>query len=89
MIAKGKSISHLSASITYALRREQAVILDKNIVSQTPSEVAKEFKLFQQLNQRCERNSLSFVLSPTIEDGKNLSPEYIKGEYCDIILKML
>jgi hypothetical protein len=78
MIAKGKSISHLSASIQYALRREEAVILDKNIVSETPHQVAKEFKLFQQLNQRCERNSFSFVLSPTINDGKKLSSEQLE-----------
>ncbi|MHB9147334.1 MAG: relaxase/mobilization nuclease domain-containing protein [Candidatus Amoebophilus sp.] len=79
MIGKGKSISHLSASIQYALRREQAVILDKNIVSESPSEVAKEFKLFQQLNDRCARNSLSFVLSPTIEDGRKLSHEQLEN----------
>lgn len=79
MIGKGKSISHLSASIQYALRREQAVILDKNIVSESPSEVAKEFKLFQQLNERCERNSLSFVLSPTIQDGRKLSHEKLEN----------
>jgi hypothetical protein len=78
MIAKGKSISHLSASIHYALRREQAVILDKNIVAETPQQVAKEFRLFQDLNQRCERNSFSFVLSPTIEDGKKLSDEQLE-----------
>ena len=79
MIGKGKSISHLSASIQYALRREQAVILDKNIVSESPSEVAKEFKLFQQLNERCERNSFSFVLSPTIQDGRKLSFEQLEN----------
>jgi hypothetical protein len=79
MIAKGKSISHLSASIHYALRREAAVILDKNIVAETPHEVAKEFKLFQQLNQRCERNSFSFVLSPTTSDGKKLSHDQLEN----------
>lgn len=78
MIAKGKSISHLSASIRYALRHELAVILDKNIIAETPSEVAKEFKLFQELNGRCQRNSFSFVLSPTIEDGKKLSREQLE-----------
>jgi hypothetical protein len=77
MIAKGKSIRHLSASINYALSREKAVVLDKNIVSETPSEVAKEFKLFQDFNQRCERNSFSFVISPTIEDGRKLSQEQL------------
>src|SRR5690242_6781856 len=78
MIAKGKSISHLSASIQYALRREEAVILDKNIAFETPHGVSREFKLFQDLNQRCERNNLSFVLSPTMEDGRKLSLEQLE-----------
>lgn len=77
MIAKAKSIRHLSASINYALSREQAVVLDKNIVAQTPTEVAQEFQVFQALNQRCARNSLSFVISPTIKDGQDLSQEQL------------
>jgi len=88
MIAKGKSISHLSASIQYALRHEQAVILDKNIASEIPSQVAKEFKLFQQLNERCLRNSLSFVISPTIQDGKNLSLEQLENINKSFLEKM-
>lgn len=73
MIAKGKSISHLSASINYALSKEKAFVLDSNIRSSKPREVEKEFEMFQAFNGRCERNSLSFVISPTIEDGKNLT----------------
>jgi hypothetical protein len=88
MIAKGKSISHLSASIQYALHSEEAAILDKNIVAETPHEVAKEFKLFQELNERCERNSLSFVLSPTIEDGKKLSDEQLENINRSFLEKM-
>lgn len=88
MIAKAKSISHLSASIKYALRREEAVILDKNIIAEKPYEVAKEFRLFQQLNQRCERNSLSFVISPTVEDGKKLSLEQLQNINKSFLEKM-
>ena len=75
IIAKGKSISHLGASMNYALCKEQAVVLAKNIVAEAPYKVAKEFKLFQTFNDSCERKSLSFVLSPTIEDGQALSQE--------------
>jgi len=88
MIGKGKSISHLSASIQYALRSEQAVVLDKNIVAELPHEVAKEFKFFQQFNQRCERNSLSFVISPTIEDGRKLSDEQLENINKSFLEKM-
>jgi Relaxase/Mobilisation nuclease domain len=88
MIAKGKSISHISASIQYALRSEEATVLDKNIISQEPHEVAKEFKLFQELNERCERNSLSFVLSPAISDGKKLSNEQLESINKSFLEKM-
>lgn len=71
MIARGKSISHIVPSIRYACK-EEAVILDKNIVSDTAKGVSEEFKLFQDLNSRCERNTLSFVISPSISDGKRL-----------------
>lgn len=76
MIAKGKSICHLRASINYAQSQDKAVFLDKNIAADQPSDIAQEFKKFQDLNDRCERNSFSFVLSPTVEDGKKLSREH-------------
>ncbi len=73
MIAIGKSITHLRASLAYAQSKEKGILLDKNIISDSPSEVLKEFGLFQSLNSRCARNTFSFVLSPTVEDGHHLS----------------
>ena len=78
MIAIGKSISHIGPSISYAQKEEKGMLLDKNIVSETPYGVSKEFKIFQDMNSRCGRNSLSFVISPTIEDGRQLSHENLK-----------
>lgn len=88
MIAKGKSIRHLGASINYALSREKATVLDKNIVAETPQDVAKEFKYFQDINQRCERNSFSFVISPTVKDGQNLSEEQLRYINTEFLKKM-
>ena len=88
MIARGKSIRHLSASINYALSREQATVLDKNIVAETPQDVAKEFKTFQDSTQRCERNSFAFVMSPTVKDGKNLSEEQLRYINTEFLKKM-
>lgn len=78
MITKGQSIRHLRASIGYAMRREEAVVLDKNIVSESPCAMAKEFKSFQDLNSRCALNNFSFVLSPTIQDGQHLSEAHLR-----------
>ncbi|MGI2298217.1 relaxase/mobilization nuclease domain-containing protein [Candidatus Cardinium hertigii] len=88
MIAIGKSISHISASISYAQKSEKGVLLDKNIVSETAYGVSKEFKLFQDMNSRCQRNALSFVISPTIEDGCQLSNENLKSINQSFLEKM-
>ncbi|MCP4746438.1 MAG: relaxase/mobilization nuclease domain-containing protein [Desulfobacteraceae bacterium] len=88
MIAKGKSIRHLGASINYAIAKEEAVVLDKNIVAETPKEVAQEFQAFQERNHRCERNSLSFVISPTVKDGKEMNEDHLRSINASFLSKM-
>ncbi len=80
MIGKGKSISHTKASIGYGWSQEKSaeVIHSQHLAGRTPWEITGEFKIIQEQNRRCKNNTLSFVLSPTIEDGKNLSQEKLK-----------
>jgi len=74
MIGKAKSISHVSNAINYAKNKKDAVEISRNLViGETGKEIAKEFRVFQNLNARCQRNSFSIVLSPTIPDGKKIS----------------
>jgi len=74
MIGKGKSITHTQAAVNYAVVKEKAEIIDKrHVTGDTGEEVAKEFKTFQDLNGRCKNNTLSFVISPSPEDGKKLT----------------
>jgi len=75
MIGKGKSISHTGASMLYGWNQEKEVevVLKQHLVGENPKEITGEFKMIQQLNHNCKRNTMSFVLSPTIEDGKNLN----------------
>ena len=40
-----------------------------------PQQITEEFKLIQEQNTRCQKNTLSFILSPTREDGTNLTKE--------------
>ena len=77
MIGKGKSISHTRASISYGWNEEKEaeIIYKEHLMGQDPKEIAQEFKIIQDQNYRCKNNTLSFVLSPTIEDGKQLSKE--------------
>lgn len=77
MIGKGKSISHTKASIEYGQNQEKnaEVILKQNLAGETPKEITKEFETIQSMNENCERNTFSFVISPTIEDGRKLDTD--------------
>lgn len=74
MIGKGKSITHTAASMKYGWNQEKSaeVVLKEHLAGNTPQQITEEFKIIQSQNQRCTHNTLSFVLSPTIEDGKKL-----------------
>lgn len=79
MIGKGKAIAHARASIEYGWNQEKgAEIVHGQFVSgQNPKEISEEFKMVQEQNARCQKNTLSFILSPTVEDGKSLSREQL------------
>lgn len=80
MIGKGKSISHTRASIGYGWNQEKnaKIVHSQHLAGQTPKEITDEFKIIQQQNMRCKNNTLSFVLSPTIEDGKELGKKKLR-----------
>ena len=76
MIGRAKSISHVSNSINYAKNKKGATEISRhNVAGETGREIAQEFRVFQNLNARCERNSFSVVLSPSIPNGIKLSNE--------------
>ncbi len=88
MIGKGKAIAHARASIEYGWNQEKgAEIVHSQFVSgESPKEISEDFKIVQEQNARCENNTLSFILSPTIGDGKNLSKKQL-GELTQRFLK--
>ena len=77
MIGKGKSISHTQASMKYGWNQEKQaeIVYAQNIVGDSPQEISREFEQIQKLNENCERNTLSFVLSPTVTDGAQMNTE--------------
>ncbi len=79
MIGKGKSISHTKASLMYGMNQEKdtEVIFKQNLMGDSASELTQEFKLIQSENHNCNKNTLSFVLSPTIEDGQKLNSNHL------------
>jgi hypothetical protein len=54
------------------------VVLSQHLAGNDPQQITEEFKLIQEENSRCQKNTLSFVLSPTSQDGKNLTKEQLK-----------
>ena len=89
MIAKGKSVAHTAQSIDYAKEKLKAVEINRNkIIGETGQEIQSEFQIFQKYNSRCEKNTFSFVLSPTIEDGNKMSLQDFKKISHEFLNKM-
>ena len=74
MIGKGKSISHTKACMCYGWNQEKdaEIVFKEFLHGDSPDEFTKEFKMLQDQNSNCTKNTLSFIISPTIEDGKRL-----------------
>ena len=81
MIGKGKSISHTKASMSYGWNQEKnaEVVLKELLHGDSPAEITQEFKMLQDQNYHCTKNTLSFVISPTIENGKQLNKNKLQG----------
>ena len=74
MVSKGRAISYTRASLGYGWNQEKnaEVVFRQHLVGENPNELTQEFKRVQSLNNRCKRNTLSFVISPTIKDGQRM-----------------
>ena len=81
MIGKGHSISRTRESIAYGWNQEKEaeVVYKRFLAGENPQEISEEFRIIQSQNYRCTNNTLSFIVSPTIEDGKNLTRKDLKG----------
>ncbi len=77
MIGKGNSIGHTGTSIDYGWNQEKdaEVVFSQHLAGINPQQITEEFKLIQEQNTRCQKNTLSFILSPTREDGAKLTKE--------------
>jgi len=79
MIGKGTSISYTGACMGYGWNEEKdaKVVYREHLSGNNPKEITQEFKIIQSQNQRCEKNTLSFILSPTIKDGQELKDKQL------------
>lgn len=75
MVGKGSALAHTKASIQYGWNQEKdaEIVFKQNLAGDSPKEITEEFKTIQSMNEKCKKNTFSFILSPTIEDGKKLN----------------
>lgn len=80
MIGKGNSLTHTRASISYGWNQEKGaeVVFSQHLAGDNAQQITEEFKIIQEQNTRCQKNTLSFILSPTREDGAKLSKEKLE-----------
>ena len=90
MIGKGASIAHTGTSIEYGWNQEKdaEIVFSEHLAGSDPQQITEEFKLIQEQNTRCQKNTLSFILSPVAEEGKNLSKEQL-GELAQRFVKQM
>jgi hypothetical protein len=82
MVSKAKAIRGSAQSISYIQFDKvlgDAMELDRyGVVSDDPNEILQEFRLMQEANEKCEKNTISMVISPSSEK------EFSKSELRDI-----
>jgi len=82
MVSKAKTIKGSAKSIEYIQSDKvlgDAMELDRyGIVSDDPNEILQEFRIMQEANEKCEKNTISIVISPSSEK------EFSKAELRDI-----
>lgn len=88
MIGKGKAVGNTGANIDYGLDKEKdaEIVFSQHLAGDNAQQITDEFRLIQEQNTRCQKNTLSFILSPTREDGKNLTKERL-GELTQKFVK--
>lgn len=89
MVSKAKSIKGSSASIEYIQNDKalgDALELDRNgIISHEPNEIMKEFRLLQEANAKCDKNTISMVISPsdekkfTVPELREIGRKHLQG----------
>ncbi|WP_338357632.1 relaxase/mobilization nuclease domain-containing protein [Yeosuana marina] len=69
------------ASMSYGWNQEKdaEIVFKEFLHGDSPAEITKEFKMLQDQNYHCTKSTLSFVISPTIEDGKRLAKNELRA----------
>lgn len=89
MISKAKSCTGGTALFNYVVNENKGYeLLRNNISGITPKEMYSDFSILQQQNLRCKNNTISIVLSPTINDSIKMTNEQLKALTKDFLKEM-
>ncbi|MGJ8744423.1 relaxase/mobilization nuclease domain-containing protein [Polaribacter sp.] len=89
MISKAKSCTGGTALFNYVVNENKGYeLLRNNISGMTPKEMFSDFSILQQQNLRCKNNTISIVLSPTINDSIKMTNEQLKILTKDFLKEM-
>ena len=89
MISKAKSCTGGTALFNYVVNENKGYeLLRNNISGITPKEMYSDFSILQQQNLRCKNNTISMVVSPTINDSIKRTNEQLKTLTKDFLKEM-
>lgn len=89
MISKAKSCPGGTALFNYVVNEKKGYeLLRNNLSGITPKNMFSDMTIIQQQNSRCKNNTISMVLSPTIEDSKIMSNKELKTLTMDYLKAM-
>ena len=89
MISKAKSCPGGTALFNYVVNEQKGYELFRNGLSGiTPKELYSDMSIIQNQNLRCTNNTISIVLSPTINDSIRMSNDQLKELTEDFLKQM-
>ncbi|MEK6525107.1 relaxase/mobilization nuclease domain-containing protein [Myroides odoratimimus] len=87
MIAKAKTCIGGTALFNYVINPNKGYELVRNNLSgETPKDMFQTMQILQNQNSRCKNNTISVVISPTIEDSKKMTNQDLNNLAHDFLI---
>ncbi|MTG99252.1 relaxase/mobilization nuclease domain-containing protein [Myroides albus] len=87
MIAKAKTCIGGTALFNYVINPKKGYELVRNNLSgETPKDMFQTMQILQNQNSRCKNNTISVVISPTIEDSKKMTDKDLNNLVHDFLV---
>ncbi|MDR0227478.1 MAG: relaxase/mobilization nuclease domain-containing protein [Flavobacteriaceae bacterium] len=87
MIAKAKTCIGGTALFNYVINPNKGYELVRNNLSgETPKDMFQTMQILQNQNSRCKNNTISVVISPTIEDSKKMTDKDLNNLVNDFLI---